>query len=780
MRTVLGWGARGLAVIVLGLVGWLALVALSLVATHPKLAGHGHLAGADGPVTIVRDRHGVPHIFAGSEADLYRGLGYVHAQDRFFQMDGARRLMQGRLAELLGAGLLEQDARQRTLGWNRTAQAMLERLSPPARAVVEAYAEGVNAGLADTLPGPEYVLLLAGRERWQPRDSLAVALAMTDTLTGGEGIERAAVRLSGRLTPAQLVQFAGTYPDWASRSYRLQDLAAAWRAAGTAVPAVPVEPAGTGDTGVASGGSNAWVVSGSRTASGRPVLANDPHLPLAAPGPFYLARLQGPDRTLVGASLPGAPMIVIGHNGRVAWGTTTHAIDAADDLPLAEGSEVRTRTEPVTVRRFLVLSRTVPVEVRETDLGPVLDRRWFELPQAWGPGERVLRTIADDPDNGVAEAVFRASSATSVDGFLEALAPWTAPPQNLVVADVAGGIGLVSPARYPLRDAAGTWVGDVAAAARLMATDPAAGYFATANNLQTPAGPGAGPATPGGHDPYRVTRITEVLEADRQHTLAATLALQADRQSLLARRLLPVIAAAAPATAAGRALQVRLAAWDAVARAEGIEGTLFALWTRAFGEALYRDELGPELFERFAGPREVLIDAVLTDPAYAGWCDDRATPAGESCPQIVAAALDTAAQRLVAAYGTDPAGWTWGPVHAATFPHPLLSRLPLVGERFTVTVPFGGNSTSVDVARNRHAEPGYATVHAAGLRFAIDMADPAAARFMVTPGQSGHPGSPFYRNLAPAWAAGESFELRTDWGPSDAPPGSRILRLTSR
>jgi penicillin G amidase len=430
------------------------------------------------------------------------------------------------------------------------------------------------------------------------------------------------------------------------------------------------------------------------------------------------------------------------------------------------------------VRGLPGFSRAVEVTVRTTPDGPVMDRQWFDLPEAYGERPYVLRSIADDPDNGLAGAVHAASKATTVEDYLAALAPWTAPPQNLVVADTAGSIGLISPARYPARDAQGRWVGDVPAGDRLMASNPAAGFFATANNLQIPEGyrwP-----TPGWHDAYRVARITEVLASDDTHTPDDAVALQADRLSLLAVRLKPAISAATPATDAGRRMQADLVSWNGIAAADGTEGTQFAYLARALGQALYGDELGADLMERFAGPREAFLDAALTDPSAAVWCDDTAsTGTLETCALTVGRALDTAAASLVAQRGTDPAGWTWGPVHAARFPHPLFSLLPLVGERFTVRVPFGGNSTSVDVARNRHSEDGYETVHAAGLRFVADLADLDASRFMLAPGQSGHPGSPFYRNLALPWSRGETFQLRSDWGPDTPPQGSKVLRLSN-
>jgi penicillin amidase len=174
----------------------------------------------------------------------------------------------------------------------------------------------------------------------------------------------------------------------------------------------------------------------------------------------------------------------------------------------------------------------------------------------------------------------------------------------------------------------------------------------------------------------------------------------------------------------------------------------------------------------------VFLEAVLSTPAMAGWCDVTTTAAKETCPDIVGAALDAASAALIKDHGGDGAGWAWGPIHTASFRNLVWSGLPVVGDGFTVRVPFGGNSTSVNVARHRHSQPGYHTTHAAGLRMVIDFADLNASRFIVAPGQSGHPRSPHYRDLAMLWATGQSFEIRDDWGADRPPAGAQRLTLS--
>lgn len=744
--------------------GWFAY---QFMGTGPQVAGSMKVEGADAPLRIVRDVHGVPHIFAQSEADAYFGLGFAQTQDRLFQMDLTRRLMQGRLAELVGSRALPVDRRNRILGWSETAKAQLAALPPEVRSTLEAYSRGVNAAIRSGVTSPEYAVLLASPESWRLEDTLAAALAMTNQLTSGEDLDIARRRLAAKLTPQQIDEFLAEYPDWAPRSFHPGELPF------EAADAAPQKAAAIESD---RPGSNNWVVSGARTGTGKPVLANDPHLGLAAPGPFYLAHLHWPKHDLVGATLPGAPFVVIGHNGRIAWGTTTHPVDAGDLLPAP--AAVQTREELIRTRDWGgLVAKTEKLTVSYTPDGPVLTQPDFSL--GGDPKEkRVLRTIADDPDNGLAAAVYAMSKADSVDGFFAATRSWVAPPQNLVVASVTGDIGLVSPGRFPLRDASGAWVGDIPFEGRLEAKNPKEGWFGTANNLMPPRDYPY--PMPGGPDPYRITRITEVLEKDTAHSPDHARALQGDETSVQARRLQPLLAAATPGTAAGKQAQDELTKWNAVAGIEAHQPTLFAYWLQAIGPLVYGDELGPELAKQFQGPRNVFLDAVLTGP-LGHWCDDVATKeVVETCAQQAGKALDQAAERIRADLGPEGEAWEWGKVHEAVFPNPVLSGLPMIGKYFTIHAPKGGDHGSVNVGREFFASGSFHTTHAAGLRMVANLADLNTTRFQVAPGESGHPASPHYGDLAPLWARNEGIEIRTDWAPDKPPPGARVLTLRTR
>lgn len=756
--------AAGIALAVLG-AAWLTA---QFQGNGPKIAGSLTIVGPAAPLKLVRDAHGVPHIFAATEADVYFGLGFAHAQDRIFQMDLTRRLMQGRLSELVGERAQELDARARILGWSRTADAHLSAMAPPVRAILEAYTAGVNAAIQAGATSPEYAILLTRPKAWRAEDSLAAALAMTDQLTGGDEIDRAQAALAPRLKPAQILEFLTGYPAWAPRTYAPTELPFA-REAPSAAPGPALENQRPG--------SNTWVVSGARSGTGKPVLANDPHLPLSAPGPFYLVHLALPDGPQIGATLPGAPFVVIGHNASLAWGTTTHQIDAADIVALPAKAAVQTRRETIRSRSWGFIWRSTTIETRWTEDGPILDPAYFNL-KGFPAGPHVLRTIADDGDNRLPEAVFAMSRAQTVDAFFAATRGWIAPPQTLSVASVSGDIGMISPGRFPLRGTDGQWAGTIPPSGRLEVKNPATGWLATANNLMPPANYPY--PTPGGHDAFRMARIASVLSEDGAHAPDHAQALQGDEFSVLAQRLHALIGAALPQTDSGRAAQTQLFNWDSVMRQDSIEATLYAFWLRALGPAVYGDELGPELTQEFSGPRNLFLDRVLAGD-LGHWCDDIATqPARETCPDIAGKALDTAAEALAKDRGPDPVNWNWGEVHAAIFPNRLLSGLPIIGRRYTVRVPKGGDGTSVNVARNFHGVEGFETTHAAGMRMVADLSDLNATLFQNAPGQSGHPASKHYRDLAPLWSANSGFEIRADWS-ADAPPaGSSTLQLSPR
>ncbi|HET6519124.1 MAG TPA: penicillin acylase family protein, partial [Geminicoccaceae bacterium] len=531
-------------------------------------------------------------------------------------------------------------------------------------------------------------------------------------------------------------------------------------------------------------GSNAWVVAGGRTGSGAPLLANDPHLGLQAPGVWYLAHLRAPGLNAIGATLPGVPGVVLGRNDRIAWGFTNGEADTQDlfveRLDPADPDRYLTPDGPVPfgrreeVIRIKGAEEPVRLTVRTTRHGPVLSD--LLPPPATGSfgGDRVLALAwpALAEDDRTFQAGLGLAAARDWEGFVLALRDFGAPPQNVVYADVDGRIGFYTAGRVPVRAAGdGTmpvpgwsgaydWEGVIPFDDLPHAVDPADGAFVNANNR--PVGPDYPYLLSADWPPaYRARRIEELLAARGDHGLADFRRMQGDLLSMLARDLLPLMLAAEPEGDDARAAMARLAAWDGMMAADRPEPLLFAAWYRALAPALYADELGP-LFDAYRGLRAQFLRRVLTERAV--WCDDVTTPARESCPEVMGLALERALAELRERHGTDADGWRWGEPHAARMVHPLFGDRPPLDRLFNIERPVGGDSTTVNVGHYVAADPvrPFAVVFAPSYRGLYDLADPDRSRFVPATGQSGNPLSPHYADLTALWTAGGDVPMTTD------------------
>jgi penicillin amidase len=752
-------------------IGW---AAWRFRASAPEIEGQQRVEGLSGPVVIARNEHGVPHIFGASDADVFFGLGYAHAQDRLFQMDLMRRSMEGRLSEVVpafigGPALVRADARARILGHHLTAQAIAANFDGPAKAAVDAYVAGVNAllGSEGFVPPPEYTLLGIGPEPWDAADTAAMWVYMTDDLVAGAAQEYERLLLADQLTPAQIDAFVASGAGFGQHSLAFSDLLASNPGLRRGAPAGEQNLRG-----VESGptpGSNSWVVDGAHTRAGRPLLANDPHLGLRAPNVWYLARLHFPWGDVVGGTIPGGPIVVLGRNEHHAWGYTNSGYDVVDYVARAlDTPAVATHQETIKVR----FGEAVTITVRDAEDGPILDPAYFNL-GPFGEAQVVLRTTADDRDNGSASFTLALMTARSWDEIVEAGRGFTAPIQNVVYADVEGNIGYLSPGRIPIRDANGNWIGSIPYDDLPRVLNPASGVIATANNEVAPDDYPYG--LPGEFAAYRISRIHERLAETALHDAASFRSIQLDVVSDLARRLLPSLPRARPATEPGAVMQAMLLEWSGAMSESAPEPLAFSAWLEALHREVYADELG-ELFPRVNASRTLFIDRVLSGE-LSQWCDDVTSAGDETCGTTMGEALDAAAARLGEAYGPDPSAWRWGEAHPALFAHPLFSGAPLLDRLFTVRVPHGGDATTINVGHYNYGGQDFAAVHAASMRAIYDLSDLDASLFVHAPGQSGNPMSPHYRDLAPLWAQGGYFEIDTQWDLRRPPPGMRILEL---
>ena len=770
--------------------GAVALLALLLAVGScswfalPSYDGAEEVPRLDATVEIVRDANAIPHIYAQSARDGAFAMGFVHAQDRLWQLEMQRRIGQARLAEVVGEPAVEPDKFLRTLGIYRVAERNFEKLTPEAQAIYEAYAKGVNAYLethSELLP-LEFQLLGHEPEPWKPADSLVWLKIMAWDLGDNFSDELLRARLAGKLDRAQLQDLWAQHPD--DPPVGPHAGAPAFDPAGIDFAALDAVAAGAMPALRASGlGSNAWALSGAHTASGKPLLANDPHLRLEVPSVWHLAHISTPEFEVVGATLPGLPFPLLGQSRTLAWGFTNTGPDVQDlfieridpDDPARylapEGSlpfEVRTETIGVSG------GDPIALEVRETRHGPVVSDLLEESAE-FLEGGHVLAfswtALADDDLS--AQALVHATGAETSEAFVAAMRDLAVPQQTIVFADAHGNIGYVAPGRVPIR-ASGQghlpvpgwtgehdWVDRVPFEALPGDNNPASGRIVTANN-RVVAHDYPYYLTDDWTPPYRAARIEALLDARPKHDVASFTAIQQDQLSLAAARLTPVLLELAePANDTGREALAMLGAWDHTMGRGSTEALIYMAWVRELMHVLFADELG-DVFEDYWKIRTEPIHRALSD--RQAWCDDVTTSAGETCADAVSRALKISLEFLAVTYGHDMDDWRWGEAHAVRMKSRILGEVPAIGSWFEIDMPSGGEKETVkaggfDVA---DAERPFAQNHGAGYRAVYDLGDPANSVFVISTGQSGNPLSSHYEDYAEPWRDGQYLPMLTD------------------
>ncbi len=764
----------------------------------PQTAGEIHLAGPSAPVEVLRDRYGIPHIFAATPEDASFALGYVHAQDRLWQMEMNRRTAAGRLAEVVGAGALETDRFLRTLGVRRAAETNLKALDSDARRLFEAYFLA-----RDPVLPAEFLITGTRPEPWTPADSVAWVKMMAWDLGGNWRSELLRMRLARTLPPERIQQFVSPYPGEAPPA--LPDLKGLY---GT-LERDAIRIAGSGQLpellrGSEGAGSNNWVLSGARTASGKPILANDPHLGLTAPPVWYFAQLSTPGMNVIGATFPGVPGVILGRNERIAWGFTNTGPDV-QDLFLEKLDASGGYIAPEGSRAFETIEETIRVKGGETETlrvrvsrhGPVisdvlraaqeLTPRGYVLAFAW---------TALAADDRTAQAAIKIARARDWDGFLAAVRDFHTPQQNMVYADVEGNIGFVAAGRVPVRKPANDLKGQAPAPGWLAKYDwdgylpfeqlprsvnPGEGAVVTANHRITPAGyPHF--LTSEWQPPYRADRIRQLLDAEPKHTVHTTARIQADVVSLAMREILPRLLATRPRSEEARRALALLAKWDGAMAPERPEPLIAWAWWRELARALYADELGDAFRPNWTSRAVFLAQVLAGDAGHARWCDDARTPAIETCEELLALSLEAALADLKRRYGGEVSAWRWGTAHVARGEHRPFGRQPLLAKLFDIRVPSPGDAYTVNVGRSNfydEAEP-FANRHAASLRAIYDLADPESSLFIHSGGQSGNPLSPHYDAFAEAWAKNEYIPMRAARASRSCSPRARRRRSRRR
>lgn len=732
----------------------------------PLTNGTVRVRGIDGAIEIVRDADGVPHIFATTDHDAFYALGYVHAQDRLWQMEMNRRIGAGRLSEILGETTLSIDKFQRTMGYYRAAQADLAIIEPRSRQALEAYAAGVNQWLSEghTLP-PEFILLGVKPEPWQPADSLVWQKMMSWDLGGNYKLELLNQRLVQALGPERAAQLLPDYPDNGITILAHVEIDDA-----SAAQLFEIDRAlevGFGRGGRESG-SNNWVIAGSRTETGKPILADDPHLGTSIPSIWYLAELQGDTLHAIGSTFPGLPAIVIGHNERVAWGVTNVGPDV-QDLYIERINPANPNQYEVDGGWQNMVSVEEPIVVKGED-EPV---RWAARSTRHGPlisdvsdvgAPLALQWTALQPGDTTIDAFIGLNYAADWEEFTDAMAKFVTPSQNFVYADVEGNIGYYAPGKIPIRveehdgriPAPGwaseyEWQGFIPFTELPHAFNPPQGYIATANNrvvdatyphlLSTDWAP-----------PYRAERIVELIEqmssGGETISLNDVAAIQADQVSTQVRVLAPFLRSVPARNERQQQAIDLLQNFDGEMRRDSAAAAIYQAWMIHLERAIFEDDLRASLFEAMSTRANPLfLTNVLNDPALgAAWCDNVLSAPVETCTETAQVALDNALDDLTERMGADMNGWRWERIHITQYPHNPFSQVSYLKWLFHRTIPNGGDRYTVNVAPVNLEQP-YNQTHSPGYRHIIDLSDIANSRFMITTGASGNVLSPHYDDL---------------------------------
>jgi penicillin amidase len=782
--------------------GYLAALLAALIAgayfylrqSLPETEGEIHLAGLGGSVEILRDRYGIPHIFAPSPEDASFALGFVHAQDRLWQMEMSRRVAAGRVAEIVGAGALETDRFLRTLGVRRAAQANLRVLDAETVRMLEAYAAGVNAFLAsDPVLPPEFWLTGVRPELWSPVDSISWIKMMAWDLGGNWRDELLRMRLAKTLPLARIHEFLPPYPGEAVPVIAdLKELYSSMERDAVRLARFAPDSEGLG--------SNNWVVSGARTESGKPLLANDPHLGLSAPPVWYFAHISAPGVNVIGSTLPGVPGVILGRNERIAWGFTNTGPDV-QDLYIEKLDAAGGYLAPEGPRPFQVIEEIIQVKgaepeklrVRVTRHGPVISDV-SRAAQELAPRGHVIAfswTALAEGDRSM-QAALKFARASEWDGFLAAARDYQTPQQNIVYADIDGNIGFIAAGRVPQRKPANDlkgmapapgwlekydWAGSIPFDELPRSFNPPGGAIVTANHRITPPGyPHL--ISSNWEPPFRADRIQALLDATPKHNVQSFARIQADVTSLAMRELLPKLLATRPRSEEARKALELLRKWDGAMMTERAEPLIAWAWWRELTRAIYADELGDAFRQNWLA-RAVFLNNVLSgDPGPARWCDDVRTPAIETCEEQLAQSLEAALADLSKRYGSDQARWRWGEAHIGRHEHRPFGRQPLLARIFDITVPSPGDTHTVNVGRNvmsNDAEP-FANRHAASLRAIYDLSDLEKSLYIHSGGQSGNVLSDHYKAFSAAWAKNEYIPMRAARKTLEAEP-HQLLRL---
>ena len=735
-------------------VGW-----LYLLASLPKTVGTVSVVGLDGHVEIVRDQNGVPHIFASTDNDAFFALGYVHAQDRLWQMELQRRIGAGRLSEIMGEATLDVDKFLRTLGTYRAGVSAWRALDMETKLAIEAYVAGVNGWIEEGHGLPvEFLILGVTPEPWTVYDSMVWSKMMMWDLGGNWDDELLRALLLPAVGQERTEELMPGYPSGATtilasdNAYSLLTLDSFLK--------------DNLQLGGLDMGSNSWVVAGRHTESGQPLLANDPHLGASIPSIWYLVELQGDELHVTGTTFPGLPIVPIGHNDNIAWGLTNMGPDVQDlyieriNPQNPNQYEVDGEWVDMTIVGEEILVKgeeeTILYAARSTRHGPLISDVAGDV-----TSPLALRWTALDVGDTTAVAFFNMLYASNWDEFTIALSSYVAPSQNIVYGDREGNIGYYGPGRIPVRSKGnGTapvpgwssdyeWKGWIPFDELPHAFNPEEGFIVTANNkvvqddypyfISSSWAP-----------PYRAERVLELIEqktaSGQKLSRADMMQIQGDQMSRQVRELMPYLLAVDPKDDREMMALEFLRKWDGEMAAESVAPTIYTAWFQQLGLVIFEDDLRGSVYEHFVERRHASFLSVVLSESANRWCDNVLTMPMETCVDATSQALGEALDTLEEMLGKSMGNWQWGKVHQTIYAHNPFSEVVVLRTIFQRKIGNGGGPYTVNVGPYSFSEP-YKQTAVPSYRQIVDLNDWNNSLFMHTTGQSGNLFSEYYDNL---------------------------------
>ena len=735
-------------------VGW-----LYLLASLPKTIGTVSVAGLDGQVEIVRDKNGVPHIFASTDNDAFFALGYVHAQDRLWQMELQRRIGAGRLSEIMGDVTLDVDKFLRTLGTYRAGVSAWRALDTETKLAIEAYVAGVNGWIEEghTLP-VEFLILGVTPEPWTVYDSMVWSKMMMWDLGGNWDDELLRALLLPAVGQERTEELMPGYPSGATtilasdNAYSLLTLDSFLK--------------DNLQLGGLDMGSNSWVIAGRHTESGQPLLANDPHLGASIPSIWYLVELQGEELHVTGTTFPGLPIVPIGHNDNIAWGLTNMGPDVQDlfieriNPQNPNQYEVDGEWVDMTIVGEEILVKgeeeILQYAARSTRHGPLISDVAGKV-----TSPLALRWTALDEGDTTAVAFFNMLYASNWDEFTDALSSYVAPSQNIVYGDREGNIGYYGPGRIPVRSKGnGTapvpgwssdyeWKGWIPFEELPHAFNPDEGFIVTANNkvvqddypyfISSSWAP-----------PYRAERVLELIEQRTARGLKLSRAdmvqIQGDQVSRQVQELMPYLLAVDPKDDREMMALEFLRKWDGEMDAESVAPTIYTAWFQQLGLVVFEDDLRGSVYEHFVERRHASFLSVVLSESANRWCDNVLPMPMETCVDATSQALGEALDTLEEMLGKSMGNWQWGKVHQTIYAQNPISEVVGLRTIFQRKIGNGGGPYTVNVGPYSFSEP-YKQTAVPSYRQIVDLNDWNNSLFMHTTGQSGNLFSEHYDNL---------------------------------